>query len=193
MGDTPARDATIRRLIRWAVPRDAVRALLLTSTRAVPGAAVDARSDYDVILVARDIRPFAADRGWVADFGAVLVAYRDPPAPDPDHGLAQAGNVVQYLDGRKRDFRLWPVALVRAIAGAPAQPPSATPGTPCCSTRTASPRACARRPSAPTSRPAPPRRPIWPWSRSSSMTRPTRRSTSGAASCSRPGGASTTT
>jgi len=128
MGDTPARDATIRRLIRWAAPRDAVRALLLTSTRAVPGAAVDARSDYDVILVARDIRPFAADRGWVADFGAVLVAYRDPLAPDPDHGIAQAGHVVQYADGLKIDFRLWPIALVRAIAGAPALPPELDAG-----------------------------------------------------------------
>jgi len=146
MGDTPERDATIRRLIRWAAPRDAVRALLLTSTRAVPGAAVDALSDYDVILVARDIRPFAADQGWVADFGAVLVTYRDPPAPDPDHGIAQAGHVVQYADGLKIDFRLWPVALARAIAGAPALPPELDAG----------------RPIAPTSRPGRPRRPIWP-------------------------------
>ncbi len=122
MGDTSERDATIRRLIRWAAPQDAVRALLLTSTRAVPGAAVDALSDYDVILVARDIRPFAAERDWVADFGAVLVDHWNPIRPDPATGFAVAGNVVQYADGPKIDFTLWPVALLAQLACAPALP-----------------------------------------------------------------------
>jgi len=34
---------------------NAVRAMLLTSTRAVPGSLLDAWSDHDVILVVRDI------------------------------------------------------------------------------------------------------------------------------------------
>ncbi len=122
MHDTPARDATIRRLVRWAAPQDAVRALLLTSTRAIPGAAVDARSDYDVILVARDIRPFAVERGWVADFGAVLVDHWNPIRRDPATGIAVAGNVVQYAEGPKIDFTLWPVALLAQHGCAPALP-----------------------------------------------------------------------
>jgi aminoglycoside 6-adenylyltransferase len=60
-----------------------VRAVFLTSTRAVPHAPLDAFSDYDVVLVLRDVRPFVADRRWVEDFGDVLVAYWDPKGPTP--------------------------------------------------------------------------------------------------------------
>lgn len=115
-------DPTIARLLRWATDREAVRAMLLTSTRAVPGAAVDGLSDYDVILIVREIAPFVADRGWVGAFGEVLVACWDPIAPDRDYGIGQSGNVVQYADGLKIDFRLWPVELLRRIADAPALP-----------------------------------------------------------------------
>ena len=121
-------DATLLRLIQWAEPQGAIRALLLTSTRAIPGATVDALSDYDFILVTQDIRPFVADRRWVDAFGAVLVAYWDPVAPDPDYQIAQAGNVLQYADGLKIDFRLWPVALLAAVAHAVALPPELDAG-----------------------------------------------------------------
>jgi aminoglycoside 6-adenylyltransferase len=83
---------------------------------------VDVLSDYDVVLVVEDIRPFFEDRSWLEDFGEVLVAYWDEIEPDPDHGMEQTGNVVQYADGLKMDFRLWPVALLRRIADAPALP-----------------------------------------------------------------------
>ncbi|HEV2742003.1 MAG TPA: aminoglycoside 6-adenylyltransferase [Rubrobacter sp.] len=112
----------IRRLVRWAEERDPVRTMLLTSTRARPGAPVDALSDYDVVLVLEDIRPFFEDRSWLEDFGEVLVAYWDGIEPDRDHGVEQTGNVVHYDDGLKIDFRLWPVALLRRISDAPAPP-----------------------------------------------------------------------
>jgi aminoglycoside 6-adenylyltransferase len=67
-------DETITKLIREASARDAVRAVLLTSTRAIPEAKVDALSDYDVILVVEDIHPFVSERTWLNDFGEVLVA-----------------------------------------------------------------------------------------------------------------------
>jgi aminoglycoside 6-adenylyltransferase len=110
---------TVRSLIRWAGEKDAVRAVLLTSTRARPGAPVDALSDYDAVLVVEDIRPFFEDRSWLGDFGEVLVAYWDPIEPEPDHGVDQTGNVVQYADGLRIDFRIWPIALLRKIAAAP--------------------------------------------------------------------------
>ena len=113
---------TVRSLIQWAGEKDAVRAVLLTSTRARPGASVDALSDYDAVLVVEDIRPFFEHRSWLGDFGEVLVAYWDPIEPEPDHGVDQTGNVVQYADGLKIDFRLWPVALLRRISAAPALP-----------------------------------------------------------------------
>jgi aminoglycoside 6-adenylyltransferase len=112
----------IHRLVRWAGHRDAIRAVLLTSTRAKPDAPVDALSDYDVVLVVEEIRPFFDDRSWLEAFGEVLVAYWDPVYPDPDHGVDQTGNVVQYADGLHIDFRLWPPALARRIARNPGLP-----------------------------------------------------------------------
>jgi aminoglycoside 6-adenylyltransferase len=99
--------------------RDPIRAVLLTSTRAVPNAPVDALSDYDVILIVQDIQPFAAERSWLNDFGEVLVAYWDPVYPNPVFGIEQCGNVTQYADGLKIDFTLWPVALFQQIVAAP--------------------------------------------------------------------------
>lgn len=106
-------------LIEWATARDTIRAALLTSTRAIPGAHVDVLSDYDVILVVQDLDPLVAERGWLDDFGEVLVAYWDPIHPHPDHGISQCGNVVQYADGQKIDFTFWPVALFQRIVAAP--------------------------------------------------------------------------
>jgi aminoglycoside 6-adenylyltransferase len=122
MGDAPHSDETDRCLVEWADRRDAVRAMLLTSTRAIPHAAVDALSDYDVILVVRDIHPFVADHGWLRDFGEVVVAYWDPIGPDPDYGLERVANVVWYAASPRIDFTLWPVGLLERIVQAPALP-----------------------------------------------------------------------
>jgi aminoglycoside 6-adenylyltransferase len=107
-------------LIQWAEQQPLVRAMLLTSTRAVPGAPTDLFSDYDVVLVLRDIRPFYADRAWLEAFGRVLALYRDPLIPD--RGLERSGNVTQYEDGLKIDFSLWPVELLEKIAAEPHLP-----------------------------------------------------------------------
>ncbi len=115
-------DDVLRRLVRWAEGRDPVRAMLLTSTRARPRAPVDLLSDYDVVLALEEVHPFFEDRSWLEDFGEVLVAYWDEIEPDPDHGIEQTGNVVQYADGLKSIFRLWPVSLLRWIAAAPTLP-----------------------------------------------------------------------
>jgi aminoglycoside 6-adenylyltransferase len=115
-------DEIVSRLIRWAEQTESVRAILLTSTRAQQGATVDVFSDYDVVLVVGDIHSFWADRSWVGAFGDVLVTYWDPIYPESEHGIDQTGNVIQYADGLKIDFRLWPVDLLREIARAPALP-----------------------------------------------------------------------
>jgi aminoglycoside 6-adenylyltransferase len=99
-------DDVLATIAEWARVRAAIRAVLLTSTRAVPGAPVDALSDYDVILIVEDIHPFADDRSWIDDFGAVLVVYWDPIQPDPDFGIDYIANVTQYADGLKIDFTL---------------------------------------------------------------------------------------
>jgi aminoglycoside 6-adenylyltransferase len=117
----PARDV-IHTLVDWAAARASVRALLLTSTRALPDAHLDVLSDYDVILVVQAVEPWVADRSWLNDFGEVLVAYWDPLQPDPDFGMNQCANVVQYADGLKLDFSLWPMALLQKIVALPELP-----------------------------------------------------------------------
>jgi aminoglycoside 6-adenylyltransferase len=109
----------ISKLVQWAEQRESIRAMLLTSTRAIPTASVDVFSDYDVVLVVKNIRPFFEDRSWLADFGEVLVVYCDPIYSDPDYGIEKFANVTQYADGLKIDFTLWPVELMRRIVRAP--------------------------------------------------------------------------
>ena len=116
------KDPVIQRLVRWGQEREAVRAMLLTSSRANPSAPVDALSDYDVLLVVEDIHPFFEDRAWLQDFGQVLVVYWDPIHPAPGYDIEQVGNVILYQDGLGIDFILWPVELLRQIAQAPALP-----------------------------------------------------------------------
>ena len=115
-------DDVINKLIDWAEQRDSIRAVLLTSTRAVPNAPVDELSDYDVVFIVQDIHPFHKDRGWIRDFGDVLVTYWDPIYPDPDHGSEKFGNVIQYADGLKIDFTLLPIEFLRKVVQAPALP-----------------------------------------------------------------------
>lgn len=103
------------RIIDWATSHSRIRAVLLTSTRAMPNAPVDQLSDYDVILVVEEVQPWVTDRGWLSDFGEVLVVYWDQMHPDPAFGIEICGNVTQYADGLKIDFTLWPVTLLQQI------------------------------------------------------------------------------
>ena len=107
-------------LIQWAERKESIRAMLLTSTRAVPvpNAPVDDFSDYDVVLIVKDIHPFHEERSWLGDFGEVLVAYWDPIYPDLDFGIEKFGNVTQYADGLKIDFTLCAVEWLRRIVQA---------------------------------------------------------------------------
>jgi aminoglycoside 6-adenylyltransferase len=113
---------SIQMTIQWAQVHDPVRGVLLTSTRAIPEAAVDVLSDYDVILIVRDIHPFVEDHAWLNDFGEVLITYWDAIHPDPVFGIEKCANVIQYCDGLKIDFTLWPIEYLQQIAAAPVLP-----------------------------------------------------------------------
>src|SRR5262245_7395436 len=114
------KDEVVERIVQWAEREPLVRAVLLTSSRAIPHAHTDAFSDYDVILVLRDIQPFFADRIWLETFGPVLALYRDPLISE--RGLQRSAYVTQYENGLKIDFNLWPVELLQQIAGEPELP-----------------------------------------------------------------------
>jgi aminoglycoside 6-adenylyltransferase len=101
------RDPMLDRLTRWAEDRQDVRSLIITSTRAIPDAHLDAYSDYDVIMVVTEVRPLAQNTSWLADFGDVLIAHWDPLSVSPATGAERISSVVNYSDGLKIDFSLW--------------------------------------------------------------------------------------
>jgi aminoglycoside 6-adenylyltransferase len=113
LNNTGTGNDTIEHLIRWAEGQPSVRAMLLTSSRAIPQSPIDVFSDFDVILVVRDIQPFYMDRGWLEAFGRVLALYRDPLINDD--GLVRSAYVTQYENGLKIDFSLWPVELLQRV------------------------------------------------------------------------------
>ena len=110
---TESDDRVVDQLIRWAESQNLIRAVILTSSRAIPHGSVDLFSDYDVILVMRSIYPFYADRTWLEVFGPVLAMYRDPLIDD--NGLMRSVYVVQYENVLKIDFSLWPVELLQRV------------------------------------------------------------------------------
>lgn len=113
MNTTGQANNVVEQLIRWADQHPLIRAVLLTSSRAIPHASRDVFSDYDAILALRDIQPFYVDRTWLEAFGPVLALYRDPLIPD--NGLVRSGYVTQYENGLKIDFSLWPVELLQRV------------------------------------------------------------------------------
>jgi aminoglycoside 6-adenylyltransferase len=113
MNEPAKGDRAIDRLIEWAEKQAAVRALIQTSSRANPDAPVDLFSDYDVIVVVTDIRPYDADDSWLEDLGRVLVVYRDPLRLD--HGFERFARITQYEDGLKIDYTFWPVGLLNHV------------------------------------------------------------------------------
>lgn len=107
-------EQVLERFAAWGNRRDDVRAIIITSSWAVPNARIDVFTDYDLILIVDDIRPYHEQRGWLSDFGTLLTMYRDPITHDGD--FETSGSIVQYEDGLKIDFTLMPVGLLRRIA-----------------------------------------------------------------------------
>ena len=120
MIDPTDENQVLKQLIQWGEGHPLVRAMLLTSNRAVPNAASDIFTDYDVILAVSDVNPFFASRDWLKAFGTVLVMYRDPL--EMAGGFPKSGNVVQFEEGLKIDFSLWSVEILQAIAIQPELP-----------------------------------------------------------------------
>lgn len=120
MKNTRNEKEIIEGLIQWAEHQPLVRTMLLTSSRAIPNAPTDVFSDYDVILVVREVHPFYEDRTWLEAFGSVLVLYRDPL--EPHYGCLKSGYVIQYENGLKIDFTLWPVEILQRVAADPQLP-----------------------------------------------------------------------
>lgn len=61
--------AVLARSLRWSAADARVRAALLTSSRADPTRTTDLLSDYDIVLLVRDVAAMAQDKAWVEAFG----------------------------------------------------------------------------------------------------------------------------
>lgn len=119
MFTTASAASVFARLVSWAEAHPLVRALLLESSRAQDNAPLDVFSDYDVLVVASDTRPFVDDEAWLADFDTPIVTFRDSGQL---HGFATHNRLVLYEDHTKIDYLIWPVALLRHIHDEPRLP-----------------------------------------------------------------------
>jgi hypothetical protein len=109
----PTEAEVVRRLVAWAERDDAIRALVLTSSRARADGSVDALSDYDVVIAVRDPRAFAEDDAWKSAYGRLLVGWGDE---NRVHGETTYFRGVVYDDGAKIDYTLWPDVLLERVA-----------------------------------------------------------------------------
>lgn len=88
----------------WAEGNSLVRAVVLTSSRAVPGRETDFLSDYDVELYVKDLEPFARDDRWLDAFGSILVRW--PYRPRATCGEGGITRLVLFGDGVRIDFQI---------------------------------------------------------------------------------------
>lgn len=110
------------RLTTWAHQNTAVRACVLTSSRAAPSAELDEFSDYDVVLaVVPDAVSFTAHDHWLVDaYGEPMVTFRSEHGTDP---LRPVMRLVLYRDGTKIDYAVVPPSAITGLA------PGAAPST----------------------------------------------------------------
>ncbi len=109
----------VERLVAWGQAQPSVRAMILTSSRARPDGAVDALSDYDVILAVNDPGGFAQDSAWQSGYGDPMVRWGDQGEL---YGVTTYFRGVIYEDGAKIDYTIWPDALLEQVAAEPALP-----------------------------------------------------------------------
>ena len=102
-------------LLAWAEKEDAVRTLVLTSSRARGDETVDVLSDYDVVVGVRDPESFLADESWIHGYGEPLAGWGDRHEV---LGLTTTFRGVVYADRIKIDYSVWPQALIEKVAEA---------------------------------------------------------------------------
>jgi aminoglycoside 6-adenylyltransferase len=106
-------------LLAWAEAEPAVRAMILTSTRARPDSVADLLSDYDVIVVVDDVPAFVVREVWLQARPGALARWGDESERLGERTVFRG---VVYSDGVKIDWSLWPATLLELVAAAPELP-----------------------------------------------------------------------
>src|SRR5690348_16118884 len=115
----PQEQEVLDRLAAWGTAQPLIRAMILTSSRARPDGPVDLLSDYDLILAVSDVRPFAFEDAWLAEYDRPMVRWGDQSEM---HGLSTYFRGVVYQNHVKIDYSIWPVELLERIAEADSLP-----------------------------------------------------------------------
>jgi molybdopterin-guanine dinucleotide biosynthesis protein A/predicted nucleotidyltransferase len=89
----------------WARARDDVRAAVVVGSHARNDVPADRWSDLDVILIVDGPEPYAADAGWVTEFGVPVLTFLEPTAVGD-----QRERRVLYESGEDVGFPLIPVS-----------------------------------------------------------------------------------
>ena len=105
----PGLDPVLARVLAWAEAENAVRLVVVTSTRARAEGPPDALSDYDLIVSLDDIGQFDP----AAAYGVPAARWGDA---DDVHGTATFFRGVVYDDGVKIDWTLWPADVPELVA-----------------------------------------------------------------------------
>lgn len=111
----------LARIVAWGEAEPTVRALVLTSTRASPHAPVDALSDFDVVVAARDAPGFVSRESWRGAWGERLVGWGDESEL---HGERTWFRGVVHRDWVRIDWTIWPERLLDRV-GTAERPPAA--------------------------------------------------------------------
>ena len=111
----PEEADVLARLAAWGRADPAIRALVLTSSRARADESVDDLSDYDLIVAVDDPVAFLANDTWVDGYGRPLVRWGDEREL---YGSTATFCGVVYADGVKVDYTIWPAASLEHVAQA---------------------------------------------------------------------------
>lgn len=103
-------EEVLRQFDEWARGNDAVRAAILTSTRANPERETDFLSDYDIQLYVADLGPFRADDRWLAAFGPIMVRW--PFRPRSTFDEEWITRCVIFKDGVRIDFQITDLSAI---------------------------------------------------------------------------------
>jgi aminoglycoside 6-adenylyltransferase len=91
----------------WAAERDDVHAAVVAGSHARNDVRADRWSDLDLFLVVDDPEPYAADGGWVAEFGRPVLTFVEPTAVG-----GQLERRVLFETGEDVDLPLIPLAVL---------------------------------------------------------------------------------
>ncbi len=96
-------NAVLKEILNWANSKMNIRAVVMTSSRANPHAAIDIFSDYDIEVIVTRLSDFIKNEKWIFHFGDVLANIKERNSKS----LTQ---LVLYNDGVRIDFQLYRVS-----------------------------------------------------------------------------------